>query len=77
MEETATGELKATAWVHDDGASSLFAGDVFDGFDGHRHGEELTNLGFVDVQGHEFSAERIARQLRDGHFGSIQAEAWA
>jgi hypothetical protein len=40
----------------------LFAGNVFDGFDGHRHGEELTNLGFVDVKGHEFSAERIARR---------------
>jgi hypothetical protein len=30
----------------------LFAGNFFDGFEGHRHGEDLLNLGFTDVQHH-------------------------
>jgi hypothetical protein len=71
VEETASGKFKATAWMHDDSASGLFSGNVFDGFDGHRHGKELTDLGFVNVEGHEFSAERIARRRGDGDFGRV------
>ena len=62
VEEAAAGKFKAAARVDDDGASGLFAGNVFDGFDSHRHGEELTNLGFVDVEGHVVRGMRIARQ---------------
>jgi hypothetical protein len=55
----------------------LFSGNVFDGFDGHRHGKELTNLGFANVEGHEFSAERIARGRGDGDLGVEVRSEWA
>jgi len=36
----------------DDFAGGLLPGDFFDGLKGHRHGENLLNLGFTDVQRH-------------------------
>src|SRR5208282_1159577 len=57
VEEAATAEFEAVARLDEYLALSLLAGDVFDGVDGHRHGEELANFGFVDVEGHGSSRQ--------------------
>ncbi len=49
VEEAAAGKFEAAPRMDDDGAFGLFARDFFDGGNGHRHGEELADFGFVDV----------------------------
>ena len=57
MEEAAVAKLETAARMNEDIAVGLFAGDVFDGVDGHGHGEKLANFGFVDVESHGSSGD--------------------
>ena len=56
--EIVRAELEAAAGVNEYLALALFAGDVFDGVNGHGHGEELADFGFVNVEGHGSLSER-------------------
>jgi len=52
VKKSAGGKLEAAARMNDDFVGGLFAGNFFDGLEGHRHGENLLNFGFADVQRH-------------------------
>jgi hypothetical protein len=52
MEEVAAGQFESPSGMNDNNALGLLAGDLFDGSNRHRHGEQLADFGFVDVQGH-------------------------
>src|SRR6202023_3225284 len=69
VEEATAGKLEAPARVNDDFAIGLFAGDVFDGVDGHGHGEQGAHFGFADVQRHGVSVRFFCWRVRWGTLG--------
>src|ERR1700730_14361578 len=52
VKESAGRKLEAPPRMNDHLTAGLFAGYVFDGLDGHGHGEKCTYFGFADMQRH-------------------------